>query len=271
MSGPNSAAGLDRCHTSGSNTWSCEGALSADRMRVCDKSHHGAQVRQIEQRVWNPAAMRRPPPVPTAVQLRHDQRAAERLRKRKRVADLLDLVVHECKVAVLGVGRVQQRTGHVSVEDQKPARRIVVRRRIHVPKHGLAHAVPFAIGTRKLEGGVNDVRLQLELLVHPLHEKRVATSERRDRQDAHAKRALRGKQRKLRGRRGRARRSTRTSYAIKSRLGSSLPTPLRNRSLNAFWSHIFSSLSRTLFHSSTKGSAALRTNMIPMFAAPKPK
>ena len=193
MSGPNSAAGLDRCHTSGSNTWSCEDALSTGRMRVCDQAHHGAQVWQIEQGVWNPAAMRRPPPVPPAVQLRHDQRAAERLRKRERVADLLDLVVHQCKVAVLGVGRVQQRTGHVGVEDQKPARRVVIHRRIHVPKHGLAHAVPFAIGARKLKSGVNDVRLELQLFVHPLHEKRVATGERCDGQYAHAKRALRNK------------------------------------------------------------------------------
>ena len=94
--------------------------------------------------------------------------------------------------------------------------------------------MPLAVRARELKGGVDDVRLLLQLLVHPLHEERVTAGERGNWQNAHTQRALRIAAARSARLRNTAKAQARTSYAMNSRLGSSLPTPLRNRSLNAF-------------------------------------
>ena len=140
--------------------------------------HHGTQVWQLRQRVWNAATVRRPPPVPPAVQRGDNERPSQHLRQGQRVPDLADLMVDQSKVALHRQrGRIQQRRRHVCTKCQKAAGWVIVLGRVHIPQHGLSHAVPLAVGARKLEGGVHHIRLLLHPFVQALHKERVATRE----------------------------------------------------------------------------------------------
>ena len=79
---------------------------------------------------------------------------------------------------------IEERLRDVGCERQQPGWGIVVLGGV-LPEQRLAHPVALTLGTGVLKRGVHDVRVETDLLVHPLDEVGVAAREHADRKDAH--------------------------------------------------------------------------------------
>mmetsp|Transcript_14083 Transcript_14083/g.59600 ORF Transcript_14083/g.59600 Transcript_14083/m.59600 type:complete len:256 (+) Transcript_14083:721-1488(+) len=98
-------------------------------------------------------------------------------------------MIHEIEVTLHALRVIEELLRDVRREHQKSSRRVVVLGRV-LPKQCLAHPMTFTLGTRVLKSSVHHIRLDTDLLVHPLDEVGVPTRKHADGKDAHLQLAV---------------------------------------------------------------------------------
>mmetsp|Transcript_26358 Transcript_26358/g.62614 ORF Transcript_26358/g.62614 Transcript_26358/m.62614 type:complete len:369 (+) Transcript_26358:226-1332(+) len=180
--------------------WATQMRHGTDHLLEVEDVVERAREGEAEVRARDGACVRGPPPVEAAPQLRDDHGAVEEEAERKRVADLLDLMVREPEVPDgplwahrrgRRLGAAQQVGRDVHVERQEAPRAVKVLGRVQ-PHEVLPEAVPLARRARELERGVHHKRLKPEAVGDPLDEEGVAARKDGDREDAEVDLAIEG-------------------------------------------------------------------------------